>query len=424
MEKLLLCLLVLSGLSACIPQKEVEQEELDIPQYPSTYIYNRVLGVLVGSAAGDAMGAPTEMWSRHQIQAEYGFVDSLTDHVREPSPEGTWDYNLHRGGTTDDTRWKVLMADFMARQDYPYPLSRKAFAAHILRYYDEYQKSLKDLNGRDPEPYERALEKMLWLKEWVRVAEAFVSDSGKAHYDALSGFYGGEMVCAGVLFAPSVGMMYPGAPRIAYEQSYEIDIFDLGYARDIAGLSAAMVSAAMDSAATPDSILATLRQIDPHHFFKGRLIGRTSYTLYRQARSIALECGRINPGEFLKEHKVKLALPLKTRADSMKYAQWSLAYELLDAQTRMYPFHPAEIHLVCLTALLVGKFDFRDVLAFIVNYGRDNDTTAALAGAILGAYHGYNGIPKNIREAVLASQKKMGADLEDLARELVWVMGN
>ena len=37
-----------------------------------------VLGSLVGSAIGDAMGAPTEMWSRDQIQAEYGFVSDLS----------------------------------------------------------------------------------------------------------------------------------------------------------------------------------------------------------------------------------------------------------------------------------------------------------------------------------------------------------
>lgn len=316
------------------------------------------------------------------------------------------------------------MVDYIVRQEYPFPLSRDNFAQHILDYYDRYLEELKGQEGRDPEPYERALEKMLWLKEWVYVAEAFVKDSGQAHFDALSRFYGGEMVCAGVLFAPSVGLMYPGAPEIAYEQTYEIDIFDLGYARDIAGLSAAMVSAAMDTSATPDSILACLREVDPKQYFKGRLIGRTSYSLYRQAQSIALATSRVNPEEFLKNHKVKMALPLETKEDSMKYAQWSLAYEMLDTQTRMYPFHPAEIHLVCLTALLVGKFDFRDVLAFIVNYGRDNDTTAALAGAILGAYHGYNGIPKEIRDTILASERELGADLEDMAKEIVWVMGD
>ncbi len=43
------------------------------------FLYDRVLGSLVGSAIGDAMGAPTEMWSRDQIQAEYGVNQYTAD---------------------------------------------------------------------------------------------------------------------------------------------------------------------------------------------------------------------------------------------------------------------------------------------------------------------------------------------------------
>jgi len=79
-------------------------------------LYDKIAGCLVGSAIGDAMGAPTEMWSRTQINREYGYVDSLAFMVREPSSEGTWDYNLPAGGTTDDTRWKVLLGEFFLQQ--------------------------------------------------------------------------------------------------------------------------------------------------------------------------------------------------------------------------------------------------------------------------------------------------------------------
>ena len=69
-------------------------------------LYDKVLGMLVGSSIGDAMGAPTEMWTREAIQLEYGFVEGLDSMVREVSPEGIWKANLPAGGTTDDTRWK------------------------------------------------------------------------------------------------------------------------------------------------------------------------------------------------------------------------------------------------------------------------------------------------------------------------------
>ena len=79
-------------------------------------LYDKVLGMLVGSAIGDAMGAPTEMWSRADIGINYGFVDDLDTLVREPSAEGPWEYNLPAGGTTDDTRWKKLVSEFLLTQ--------------------------------------------------------------------------------------------------------------------------------------------------------------------------------------------------------------------------------------------------------------------------------------------------------------------
>jgi len=52
-------------------------------------------------------------------------------------------------------------------------------------------------------------------------------------------------------------------------------------------------------------------------------------------------------------------------------------------------FHPGEVHQINLTALLFTDFDFEKSLAFVTNYGRDNDTVAAITGAILGALHGF-----------------------------------
>ena len=40
------------------------------------------------------MGAPSEMWSRDRIQAEYGFMRELHPTLSQPSPEGTWGLNF------------------------------------------------------------------------------------------------------------------------------------------------------------------------------------------------------------------------------------------------------------------------------------------------------------------------------------------
>jgi hypothetical protein len=95
------------------------------------------------------------------------------------------------------------------------------------------------------------------------------------------------------------------------------------------------------------------------------------------------------------------------------------AYELLDARNQDMPFHAGEIHLVNLTALLFCNFDFVETLAFVVNFGRDNDTTAAVTGAILGAYWGADKLPREMVRQVLATNEAvLETDLRALAHQL------
>lgn len=62
---------------------------------------------------------------------------------------------------------------------------------------------------------------------------------------ALDRFYGGDLACAGLLYSPVIGAVYPEDPAKAYEATYRLSIFDMGYARDISSVAAAMTAAAM-----------------------------------------------------------------------------------------------------------------------------------------------------------------------------------
>ena len=52
--------------------------------------------------------------------------------------------------------------------------------------------------------------------------------------------------------------------------------FDIGYARDMTALVSAMVAAAFDEKANPQSVLNVNRNIDPNGYFKSRLVGRSA----------------------------------------------------------------------------------------------------------------------------------------------------
>lgn len=403
-----------------IPDKSASKEKQVKPINISREQYHdKVLGLLIGSAIGDAMGAPTEMWSRDDIQLDYGFVEGLDSMVRSPTPEGTWKYNLPAGGTTDDTRWKKLAAEYLIKSKAAYS-DPVVFARYIIDMYKKHIETLRNTSGFDPEPYEENLMKMVWLQEWFLVAEPFAENDLQGYAKSLQKFYGGEMTCAGMLYSPMLAAAKPGDPEGAYNLAYELGIFDIGYARDMTGLVSAMTAAAFDENATPQSVLNINRIVDPAGYFKSRLVGRSAYRFYRYATSIKFDTDAIDVDNNTKNIRIPGSMqPL----DTLEYLRLSKAYEMLDQANEDVAFHPGEIYLITLTALMFCDFDFSKTMRFIVNYGRDNDTVAAIAGAILGAYHGADKLPKDQTTLVLQVNKDvLGIDLIELANQLTDMM--
>ena len=418
---ILICLLLTVGCqtksevanSFPAPEATSQNTELQIPaELTKAIYYDKILGLLVGSAIGDAMGAPVEMWDRGQIEIQYGHIDSLVHVVREGSPEGPWEDNMVPGSTTDDTRWKYLMGNYLTTQPYD-SLDDVAFANSIIAVYLSEMKELQSVEAFDPEPIEQQLRHMTWLQEWAKVAKPFAENNLRGYSYALNRFYGGEMACAGMLYAPMVGGFYPGRAVKSYQESYRLGIFDIGYARDIMALTSGYVSQAMQPQVAYDSIIGITPLLDPLRFANSRLIGRLAYQSLMNARNIVYQARAIQLVE------PDLQIPKRYKRSELEYAQLLKAYELLEQQLQDIPFHAGEIHLINLTALEYSQGDFRLAMEFITNFGRDNDTVAAVTGAILGAYHGYNNLPPGLAKPVLnTSRKVVGIDLEELAQQM------
>ncbi len=335
--------------------------------------------------------------------------------VRAPSPEGTWKHNLPAGGTTDDTRWKKVTVEYALTQKLP-QLVPNAFADHLIGQYQAEIKALKNTEGFDPEPYEEGLMRMAWLQEWAKVAKPYRDKDMVGYADALSKFYGGEMTCAGMLYSPVVGACVPGKPVLAYEQAYNLAFFDIGYARDLTALVAAMTSAGFDPEATPESVMNVVRYVDPKGYFKSRLVGRRAFSFYQAAASIAYDFQNATEASL----PAGFVVPATWRGlSALDYYRLTQAYARLDELNEDLPFHSAEILLIAQTALLCHAFDFEKSMAFIINYGRDNDTAGAVAGAILGAYWGADALPEVQSKLVTEVCKtQLGIDLEKLARDM------
>ena len=379
----------------------------------SDMYHDKILGMLIGSAIGDAMGAPTEMWHRDDIKIQAGYVDSFDPVIRPGSPEGPWDYNLPPGGTTDDTRWKYLLGELYAEKGAD--LNARDFAQNILDVYVQEKDHVGQSDDFDPESIETEILHMTWLQEWAKVAKPYLDNEIDAFSAALNKFYGGEMACAGMLYAPLVGAIFGENPIQAYNKSYELGIFDLGYARDITGLTAAYVAQAMVDSVQIGDIGAVTATVDPQHYFKSRLVGRIAHRIYQDAKRIVYEARQV-----VNEGKV----PVRDYPyDPAYYHQVEEAYRLLDEKLQDIPFHAGEIHLINLTALEFCDGDFKKTIEFVVNYGRDNDTVAAVTGAILGAYLGASNLPDDWKSTALKiNRDNLGIDLEELANQIFAVV--
>ncbi|MGI9551146.1 MAG: ADP-ribosylglycohydrolase family protein [Aurantibacter sp.] len=378
--------------------------------------FDKVLGALVGSAIGDAMGASTEMWHRNEIQLKYGYITGLTPAVREQSPEGTWDHNLVAGATTDDTRWKYFMVRYFSK--YKNNLSPENFSKFITDYYGALTKDLADSeNNPDPDLLDIRIEKIDWIKEWARVALAY--QNGQNEYQkAQHRFYGGEMSCAGQLYTPMFGLLSKN-PEEAYQIAYEHSLFDLGYAKDISGLVSAMTNTALRTS-NMDSILNTAIFVDPMEYENSRLVARISRNIVDASRRSVLLSRELEVSDSADvKDSLGIKIPKGYPNPKLDWVQQNFVYSLLEKDEKATAFHAGEIWQILITALEFGQGDFEKTMQFIVNDGRDNDTVAAVAGMILGTKDGYSNLPPDLRIEVLKVNKEvLGIDLEALATEV------
>jgi hypothetical protein len=269
----------------------------------------------------------------------------------------------------------------------------------------------------NPDTLDGRLEKVDWIKEWARVALAY-QQGPEAYGPALNRFYGGEMSCAGMLYSPSIGLIAQN-PEQAYRLAYEHSLFDHGYAKDITALVSAMTQMALQTTAM-DSILNTAVFTDPYRYQDSRLVGRISLDIADASRKSVWLAKEISFQEPSRQEKIKaLVAPPGYPGSPEDWAQQAYVYDFLEENEMAIPFHAGEIWQILITGLEFGQGDFQKTMQFIVNYGRDNDTVAAVAGMILGARLGFSGLPESLSAVVVKTNREhLGIDLEELAREM------
>jgi fructan beta-fructosidase len=292
------------------------------------------------------------------------------------------------------------------------------FTDFIIGYYNNLTNALANKAIQsNTDALDAQIEKIEWIKEWVRVAMAYQKDNN-TYSQAQNRFYGGEMSCAGQLYSPMVGLIAK-TPLEAYQKAYDLSLFDIGYAKDITALVSTMTHMAMRTQDL-DSIMNAPKFVDPVGYADSRLVGRIPTVILDDAQqNVRLINELILDTIFIKDTLI-YKVPNGFSGSKQDWVRQEMIYELLEEEERNIAFHSAEIWQILVTALEFGQGNFEKTMQFIVNYGRDNDTVAAVAGMILGAKLGYKALPPQWRETVLrVNRENIDIDLEALAQEMV-----
>jgi len=313
-------------------------------------LFSKIYGGMIGAAVGDAMGGPVEGMDYLEIEKKFGRVESLLPYRHPPGEHNQ--FQNAAGAYTDDTRINLLVSQaVLASQG---DVVRGDLARAISDYYHNSHNAL-----------ERAFIEEYYLK---------------GLYGARKLIYGGHPTNGAIMGNAALGVLHPADPKAAFADAYELAFITDGYAKESAAIAAAAIAAAMRPRANVTGLVQ--EALDTAAWFRreGPLWGKTI-----QTAQWALFEGRPN------QELVGAAIEVAQRHGDA----FSMRAELYE-KLKVSPLgsEAGQTLAVALAALVVAKGDFAQTVIGAVNYGRDCDSYATVAGAIAGALNGVEAIPQ------------------------------
>ncbi|MFD6349392.1 ADP-ribosylglycohydrolase family protein [Streptomyces roseolus] len=350
---------------------------------------DRITGSLLGAAVGDALGGPVEGYTPEQIAERHGGrVTGIVgpwngDDWRTARPIAP--YHKGDGHVTDDTLMTHALVRVYARvRDH---LDAYAVADHLV----------PELMGTPvwiPELEAEALplQRIFLAEKWL------VARLHYGHNDPREAGTGNIVNCGAAMYMAPVGLVNAADPHGAYAEAIDVaGAHQSSYGREAAGVFAAAVAAACVPGATP------------------RAVVDTALALAKDGTRAAIEA----VAEVADRHRDFESALVPLRRAVAPYDSVGPDYRApgLGAR-RPSRLHSIEELPIALGMLLVGEGDYRRTVLGAVNYGRDCDSIATMAGAIAGALHGEEAVPAEWAKRVAEASR---LDLHAPARSLAAV---
>ncbi len=336
---------------------------------------DRAVGALVGAAVGDALGGATEGWTPEQIRERYagdvtGIVPPFNADWRHARPIAP--YHKGDGNITDDTLMTHALVEVYARRrDH---LDAFAVAEDLVPLMVEGTRWVPEL-----EADALLLQRVFLAEKWL------VARLHYGHVDPREAGVGNIVNCGAAMYVSPVGVVNAADPAGGYAEAVELaGAHQSSYGREAAGVLAGAVAAAMAPGATAGSVV------------------EAAVALAHDGTRAAIEA------------VCEAAAPLDDRASAIPLLR--KAVEPFDtvgpdyrrpAMDARRPSRTKSIEElpVALGMVLMAGGDFETAVLGGVNYGRDADSIASMAGAICGALGGLGAVPGHWHEPVAEASR-------------------
>ncbi len=355
-----------------------------------TNLEAKAIGCLVGAAVGDALGGATEGWRPDQIQARYGgwVTDIVPPYFADPkdAPPNS-PYRKGMGRVTDDTLMILALADvYRQRRDH---LSAYDIAELMVPALMTERRWIPDLEREDI-----LLQRIFLAEKWL------VARLHYGHVDPREAGTGNLVNCGAAMYMAPVGIANPADPRRAYDEAIDIaGAHQSSFGREAAGVAAACVAAAMDVDASVDDVV------------------EVALALARDGTRAAIESVVATAQPLAGGGWREALAPLRAAIAPFDSVGDDYREPTLGAR-RPSRLHSIEELPIALGLLLVTGAEYREAVLGAVNYGRDADSIATMAGGISGALASGNGIPDDWRDCVAKASR---LDLEEPGRTMATV---
>jgi ADP-ribosylglycohydrolase len=335
-----------------------------------SWLEDRAVAVITGAAVGDALGGATEGWTPEQIEERHdgrvtGIVGPWYPNWRDARPIAP--YHKGDGHITDDTLMTQAMVEVYAKR-----------RTHLDAY--AMAEDLVPLMIGEPR-WVPELESTALLLQRVFLAEKWiVARLHYGHVDPREAGVGNVVNCGAAMYVAPVGIANAGDPRGAYAEAIDLTgAHQSSYGREAAGVFAAMVAAAITPEADLDDVVTAA-------------IGVAHDGTAMAIRTVvhALDGWTTAPRTDDEERALaRLVRDAVAPFDSVgpHYREMSLDARR-PSRTKSIEELPAALGL-----LLGHRGDYRGAVLAAVNYGRDADSIAAMAGAICAGLGGSAVVP-------------------------------